>query len=149
MCLDSQRLGKQRVECRQIQRALQQPGIAWARHPATRMWDGHILALMLYGDCMIREWVRRGFQNNMPLMLARGPADMVRIPEGLTMPRWIGDEEFHSRHRSMLLMKDPDHYGKNGWTEKPGLGYIWPLVDTDKERDIARVHPIHGSFFTI
>lgn len=83
--------------------------------------------MMLYGDCCIREWVRRGYQNQMPLMLALGPSAPVRIPDGLTMPPWLGNEEFHSRHRSRLLMKDPEHYGQFGWTEKPGLDYIWPV----------------------
>lgn len=125
-CLDTARLGKQRVEARQIQTALQTGEGGWVRHPATRMWQGHVLALMLYGDCAIREWVRRGHTNSMPLMLARLPDDPVTLPPGITMPPWLGREDLHASHRSRLLMKDPEHYGRMGWTEEPGREYVWP-----------------------
>lgn len=134
MCLDRARLGKQRVEARQIQTAVQKldgliPSdgpIGWGNHPAVTMWRGHVLALMLYGDCMIREWVRRGYENTMPLMLARTTDDQVAIPAGLVMPAWLGREDIHASHRSRLLMKDPEWYSQFGWTEEPGAEYVWP-----------------------
>lgn len=122
MCLDNKRLGKQRVEARQIQSALQKGG-GWENHPATKMWRGHTIALMLYGDCMIREWVRRGFNNVMPLMLDV-TAQYVRSEA--VMPQWLGDERFHSSHRAALLQKDPDWYTQFGWDETPEINYIWP-----------------------
>jgi hypothetical protein len=45
--LDYKRLGKQRVECRQILRALEHGG-GWANHPATRLWRGYETALKAY-----------------------------------------------------------------------------------------------------
>lgn len=138
MVLDTQRLGKQRLEARQLQSVVQKldgllptsPGerIGWASHPAVGMWRGHVLALMLYGDCVIREWVRRGFVNNMPLMLARGTSDPVVVPSRLVMPPWLGDSEFHASHRSRLLMKNPEWYGQFGWSEEPGREYKWPYT---------------------
>lgn len=128
MCLDYRRLGKQRVEARQIQTALQQGG-GWANHPATKMWEGHILALMLYSDCMVREWVRRGYKNTMPMMLTDAPDSPYTLHPTvgeIVMPPWLGDEEFHAAHRSKLLEKDPKWYGQFGWTEEPGRDYIWP-----------------------
>lgn len=128
MCLDTRRLGKQRVETRQIQKALQSGG-GWANHPATLMWSGHLLALMLYGDCCIREWIRRGHENNMPLMLARdeNPETIYRMVREVKMPSWLGDEEFHASHRSNLMRKEPEWYSQFGWSEGPDMQYVWPV----------------------
>lgn len=65
--LDWRRLGKQRVEARQILTALQKGG-AWHKHPAVLMWRGFEAALGLYSDYMIREWVKRGYRNNMKFL---------------------------------------------------------------------------------
>ena len=50
-CLDYRRLGKQRVECKQILNALQKRkgGITkggWVNHPATKMWEDDFQALL-------------------------------------------------------------------------------------------------------
>lgn len=87
--LDRQRLGKQRVD-----------------------------ALKLYHDLVIREWLTRGYKNNMPL-LAEEPD-----PE---YPFWFGDPAFHAAHRSNLLRKNPQWYGQFGWTEPNDLEYMWPV----------------------
>ncbi len=129
MHLDYRRLGKQRVEARQIQTALQTGG-GWSSHPATRMWDGHIEALMLYGDCMIREWVRRGYNNTMPLMCSRDYQDLSFQQRDISMPPWLGDDAFHASHRSALLFKDPEWYGQFGWTDPAEYNYIWPTETT-------------------
>ena len=125
MHLDYRRLGKQRVETRQIQTALQTGG-GWSSHPATKMWEDHIEALMLYGDCCIREWLRRGYKNTMPLMITAEADQITDALRSIRMPSWLGDEDFHASHRSNLLRKDPDHYGQFGWTESPDMEYIWP-----------------------
>lgn len=125
MHLDRRRLGKQRVETRQIQTALQTGG-GWSSHPATRMWQDHIEALMLYGDCCIREWMRRGYKNTMPLMITAEADQVTDALRSIRMPSWLGEEDFHASHRSNLLRKDPDHYGQFGWTESPDMEYIWP-----------------------
>lgn len=117
MHLDYRRLGKQRVEARQILRAISVGG-AWSNHPAATMWRGCETALEVYGDVMIREWMRRGYNNSMPILW-----DV--IPD-CRMPSWLGDPEFHATHRSRLLLKDPVWYGQFGWTEEPGREYIWP-----------------------
>lgn len=117
-CLDWRRLGKQRVEARQILRTLQHGG-GWANHPAVRMWRGHEGALKLYGDCMIDEWVRRGYRNTMPRL-------WNYVDNAGPYPPWFGDLVFHASHRSNLLRKDPDWYGQFGWTEGPDLPYVWP-----------------------
>lgn len=124
--LDWRRLGKQRVEGRQLQTAIQRGDrTGWGRHPAALMWEKHVVALMAYTDCCIREWQRRGYENNMPLMLE---VDAPYFLTEVVMPPWLGDPAFHSAHRAALLYKDPDWYGQFGWTEEPKLDYIWPEV---------------------
>ena len=120
-CLDNRRLGKQRVEARQILNALRSGG-GWARHPAVLMWRDREPALMLYGNLAIIEWVRRGFHNTMPLL-----ADAF-IPRKLILPFWMGWPAFHASHRSNLLRKDEPYYRQHGWTEPTDLSYIWPQV---------------------
>jgi hypothetical protein len=117
-CLDRQRLGKQRVEAWQIQRALLRNNDNWKRHPAARMWDGFLPALGSYGEACIREWERRGYGNNLKMLLADPEAPM---------PPWFGNQHFHASHRSNLLRKDPVHYGQFEWTEPPDLPYFWPV----------------------
>lgn len=39
-CLDNKRLGKQRVECIQIIKAINNPKYGWQNHPAVKMWRG-------------------------------------------------------------------------------------------------------------
>lgn len=118
MLLDQKRLGKQRLECRQILSAIDHGG-GWRHHPAVRMWRGHERALELYHDCCVREWIRRGYVNNMEQILP--PLDEV------VMPPWLGGEEFHASHRSQLMKKDWEWYGRFGWTELVGLDYVWPV----------------------
>jgi hypothetical protein len=117
--LDYRRLGKQRVEARQIYHTLMLGG-PWAKHPAVLMWRGFEDALLEYSNAMIIEWVSRGYKNNMRLMW-----HYTAPPR----PYWLGDERFHASHRANLLRKDPDYYGKYGWTEDPTMGYWWPTKE--------------------
>jgi hypothetical protein len=116
--LDYRRLGKQRVEAYQILRTLSGLSHSWERHPAVVMWRGYEESLITYMNEMITEWVRRGYKNTMPIIQPRDP---------IIVPHWMGDQEFHSSHRSNLLRKYPEYYNKFGWTEKPDLSYIWPV----------------------
>ena len=116
-CLDYRRLCKQRVEARQIFQTLMEGG-AWSNHPAVKMWRGYKPALIDYSNCMIREWIARGYKNNMELW------DWFLV---VPIPPWLGDERLHSSHRANLLRKDPKHYGQFGWTEEPTKGYFWPV----------------------
>jgi hypothetical protein len=122
--LDRARLGKQRVEGRQMQTAIQE-GSGWSNHPCTKMWSQHVTALMMYTDCCIKEWIRRGYENNMPLMLDHSKPYFLDIE----MPPWLGDERLHSSHRAALLHKDPEWYSQFDWTEEPKLEYFWPTVE--------------------
>lgn len=115
--LDYRRLGKQRVECLQLINALTTEGAGWSRHPAARMWERNISALMRYHDVCVTEWIARGYRNTMPLYGVTA----------YTLPDWFGDEEFHSRHRAALLAKDIKFYQRYDWKEAPSINYLWPV----------------------
>lgn len=118
--LDRARLGKQRLEARQILSAITHGG-GWRNHPAVKMWRHHQSALALYHDLCIREWERRGYKNEMELISPR--------LDTIVLPPWLGDPEFHACHRATLLAKDPTHYSQFGWEEEPLVGYRWPEMN--------------------
>ena len=115
--LDYLRLGKQRVEAKQILNALRRGRGGWFFHPAVQMWRGYENALRLYMNTMIREWKRRGYRNTMRCSPIRGP---------VVMPPWMGWPDFHASHRSNLFRKNPIYYGRFNWKTCPELPYIWP-----------------------
>lgn len=129
--LDNVRLGKQRVEAMQIINVLLAklkglpPGVkmAWINHPAVKAWEGYIPALQYYTNCIINEFIRRGYQNNMPLYV---------ITEPIVHPWWTQWDRLHNSHRAMLLRKDPFFYPKQFTVpdEFKQYGYIWPHTIT-------------------
>lgn len=130
-CLDRARLGKQRIEARQLLTAIQTGG-GWANHPAARMWRGYADALGAYSDVVITEWaVFRGYRNTLPYSFDAGDGFSFAqhaLDEGqIKLPPWLGDPAFHASHRSNLLRKDPAHYGRFGWSEPDDLPYVWPV----------------------
>ena len=135
--LDNKRLGKQRVECKQLLLALGVPiGLhvpgkgGWKNHPATRMWRGYENALLVYSYSMCFEWIRRGYKDSLgDEFVAAYSLRTYSAPEdaGLIKPPWAAMEELYTSHRSNLLRKDKDFYGKFGWTEPDDLPYVWPV----------------------
>lgn len=123
-CLDYKRLGKQRVEGQQLIKAITGGG-GWSNHPCTRMWQNHVDALRVYTDMCIKEWVARGYNNTMTPYFDIGVVEMIETL--IEKPSWFGNEEFHASHRSNLLRKDPEFYGKYNWSEPHDLEYIWPV----------------------
>lgn len=93
------------------------PRKGWVNHPAAVMWRNYLDALKWYHNLAIEEWVRRGYNNNMPMM---------KYNSMMEFPHWLGDPGFHASHRSNLLRKDPVYYGQFGWIEPHDLPYIWP-----------------------
>lgn len=126
-CLDYRRLGKQRVEAKQLLLALgvhigeHSPKGGWSNHPAARMWRGHEPALVRYGIAICEEWRRRGFKDT--LLPQFQDADLAMW----ILPPWLGDKAFHRSHQSNLIRKDPGYYQKL-WPKVPSdLPYIWPV----------------------
>ena len=123
-CLDNKRLGKQRVECLQILKALSDPSYGWQNHPAVKMWRGSHGYLANYGYVICLEWRSRGFNDSLlPWFEAKFNPTWV----GLARPSWFGNEAFHASHRSNLLRKDFAHYSQFGWRESSNLPYVWPV----------------------
>lgn len=117
--LDRRRLGCQRKEARQILYTITNNKKAWSNHPAVKMWRGYETALSYYGDCIIQEWVRRGYQNNMKIFGVK--------PKEEEYPEWFGTFQFHRSHRSNLIRKFPEHYRQFWPYEKDDLPYVWPV----------------------
>ena len=63
--LDRQRLGKQRVEVKQILNVLKKGSGGWANHPAVKMWRGYEMALCNYGIAVCGEWTVRGYKDTL------------------------------------------------------------------------------------
>jgi hypothetical protein len=136
-CLDYRRLGKQRVEAFQLLVANEDSWAlevrtkrtgktdtpkGWRNHPAAVMWRNYQAALRQYYNACIREWIRRGYNNTM---------ESAPLPDAIEIPHWLGNEAFHSSHRSNLIRKDPEYYSQFGWTEGPDQEYIWPKEDSE------------------
>lgn len=115
--LDYRRLGKQRVECQQLLKALAGETKGWVNHPATKMWRGYESALKAYKDACIKEWISRGFKNTM----------LLSNVEEYNLPPWFGNSAFHLSHQSNLLRKDAVYYGPHFPGVPNDLPYIWPL----------------------
>jgi hypothetical protein len=47
-------------------------------------------------------------------------------------PPWWGFKPLHSSHRANLLRKDPDYYGRFGWTEEPSFIYHWVFLEGEE-----------------
>jgi len=129
-CLDTKRLGKQRVETKQLLITL---GISvgphagntasrWRNHPAAKMWRGYEKALIVYGIISCRVWRWRGYRDS---LLDQFNAALSKVEE-FVLPDWVGEQEFHMSHRSNLIRKDAVHYGQFNWGVQPDLPYVWP-----------------------
>ena len=138
--LDDKRLGKQRVETKQILIAL---GIdvgdskgdtssGWRHHPAVKMWKGCEYALSYYGFCTCREWVGRGFRDvlapQFELVMRGFDPEGCHFPphsDVYKLPSWWGVFELHSSHRSNLVRKDAAFYSQ-WFLEDGSQPYYWP-----------------------
>jgi hypothetical protein len=123
-CLDNKRLGKQRVECLQILKALNDSSYGWQNHPAVKMWRGYEQALGEYGVAICEEWISRGFKDTCKDKIT----ELVNEAIPTYYPNFIGNEEFHNSHKSKLLNKKPEHYSQFGWQVPNNLEYVWSII---------------------
>jgi len=120
-CLDYRRLGKQRVEAYQILKVLNNETISWQNHPAVKMWTGYQSCLALYGVIICREWIKRGYNDNLLNKI------IPYYNRNIVYPKWLGNEQFHKSHQSNLLRKNPEYYSKF-FAVPDDLPYIWNEV---------------------
>lgn len=127
--LDRQRLGKQRVEAKQILNTLLGRSTGWQNHPAVKMWRGFEPCLCVYGGIVSLEWQERGYKDQQYLWFREQYAE---ISDGSLAPEppWLGDEAFHSSHRAALLAKAPEWYEQFNWDEEAKIDYFWPRGET-------------------
>ncbi len=117
---DRQRLGKQRVETYQILLALSGRKSGWRNHPAVKMWRGYENSLVQYGIAVCKEWKSRGYQDTCLEKIN----ELRNLKKRTVHPFWIGKRGFHASHKSNLVRKDKDHYGKYFPNVSDNLPYI-------------------------
>jgi hypothetical protein len=122
--LDNRRLGKQRVECLQILRSLNDPDYGWKNHPAVKMWQGYSKSLALYGVAICDEWIRRGFKDTCRDKISLYLPAILKSATG-GIPPWVTDELCLS-HQSNLIRKDSAHYAPQFPNVPNDLPYVWP-----------------------
>jgi len=126
-CLDYKRLGKQRVECKQILQALLSEGRrGWSSHPAVLQWKGYEASLCEYAIWICAEWRLRGFRDSLLDFFMDKQDALLDRGMRIDTPSWLGNAEYHASYRSNLLRKDPAFYSRYGWVEPPDLEYVWP-----------------------
>jgi len=103
--LDMRRLGKQRVECKQILQANCGQSKGWVNHPVTRMWRGYEYCICKYAIAICSEWRGRGYKDSLLAYFKE-----LEFPESV-FP-WLGCEEFHMQYRRILIRKDVGYYSK-------------------------------------
>jgi len=127
--LDWKRLGKQRVEAKQIINILDNATKTkgWRSHPVVKMWEGYTDALKYYYNIIVKEWIERGYENNMPF---------YKVPKKITMPWFVKCKSVHLSHQANLIRKYPEYYKKIFKPPPPAkyvlYSYIWPSnLNTD------------------
>jgi hypothetical protein len=136
--LDYRRLGKQRVETKQILMALTGESTGWVNHPATKMWNGYESLLCYYGMVMSVEWKKRGYVDNLfPWFVKK----MVELTENGSeysgLPWFVGNKAFHRSHQSNLLRKAPEHYSQLFSDVPDDLPYLWTPEEAQAELSLS------------
>jgi Pyrimidine dimer DNA glycosylase len=126
--LDRQRLGKQRVEVYQLLNSITKLKAGekykgWTNHPCRKMWHNHTNALVKYGVTICEEWISRGYKDTMKEKIT----GYYNNEEPVEYPKFVGNEAFHTSHRSKLIQKKPEHYEKLFPNTPNNLEYIWPI----------------------
>ena len=95
------------------------------------MWRGYEQVLGIYNIAICSEWRGRGYKDTclgktVDLLAAHFVTD--EIPQLISLPTWLGDEDLHLSHRSNLVRKAPDHYRPLFGDIPDDLEYIWPVA---------------------
>lgn len=140
MALDRARLGKQRVEAWQLVLVEQRLArgderVAWAQHPASRMWRGYMVALSRYGIAVCSAWRARGYKDSL-LPRFQAIVDAARSSRAhWSLPSWWECEATRAQlvasHRNALCYKLPQHYAPLWPTAHAEYNYLWPLSNLE------------------
>lgn len=142
--LDKRRLGKQRVEAKQILQALDKETKGWVNHPATRMWEGYKFLLKHYYNETLRIWAEVGGVNKLLEPISLTEDEQLLLDKGLK-PYWWGWEPFHESHKAALVRKDNQYYSHLMDPESKylQLGYVWPHKHTSETPFETLFEPIN------
>ena len=123
--LDYKRLGSQRSEAWIIFQTLYDTTSkqGWKHHPAVKMWKGFEKALLLYGVEMCKEWILRGYQDNMLIRFQNALNSLTETPT--LYPPLLFKQGFTDSHKSNLLRKNKNFYSKYDWKLPDNLPYLW------------------------
>lgn len=125
--LDDKRLGKQRVEAKQIYFALTLPSYGWKNHPATLMWRNNRDALLLYGCAVCNEWRSRGFRDSLLDFFVARLWPRIPFSDAIELPYWVSDPNVHVSHQSNLVRKNPAYYRDFFPNVPDNIPYYWPV----------------------
>ena len=134
--LDYRRLGKQRVEAKQIVDTIEKNTNGWKNHPVSKMWKNNIVGLKYYINCCIDEWVKRGYKNTMKkydlseYLLPDGTYDELKI-----LPWFYFNKQIQESFKASLLRKNNEYYKDviSCDTKYMSHGYIWISKLTDDQ----------------
>ena len=126
-CLDTRRLFKQIVECKQLLLAInaKKKGekYGWQNHACTKMWYQYPQSLRYYQLLCLNEWCKRRFE----AFIDEAMLEFYEYEFKRENPIFIGNEAVHRSHRLNLLWKDYEHYSQYFIeptpTSKPA--YVW------------------------
>jgi hypothetical protein len=137
--LDNKRLGKQRVEAKQILimlngilNGLYKSNSPFKNHPAVRMWKGYEEALSYYLISIINEWLNRGFENNITYQILN-ESSLSSCKKHYKSPPWLGDKRLHYSHRANLMRKNSEYYSQFKWDVDINAPYWWPVMLKNKQ----------------
>jgi hypothetical protein len=140
--LDYRRLGKQRLEAKQIINILEnyyewdivndngniklvrrEKKQGFNHHTAVMMWWGYVNALKHYYNIIVQEWISRKYKNTMAFY----DVDESKI----VYPPWLNWPQLYYSHRARLCEKNPTFYSflKGTYPIEYDIynhTYIWP-----------------------
>lgn len=139
--LDYRRLGKQRLEAKQIINTLESSSDGWKNHPALLSWKDHIEPLKAYYNICVQEWVNRGYKNTMELYeIDESKFHALEYhdgkfsePDKYSYPKFVSFEPFIFSHQASLKRKDSIFYKDLIPPEEYlSRGYLWPCKYSDE-----------------
>ena len=133
--LDTQRLGKQRVEAMQIHQILisRDYSKGWGSHPAVKMWAGFDRWLAVYGMRACQEFRNRGYTDNLLDYFQSYHSD----DQYKDVPPWWHDDRIHMSHKRNLVCKDYNFYSPI-FNVRPSMTYFWPTQSREYFFDGSR-----------
>lgn len=84
--------------------------VGWNTHPAVTMWKGYEWHLREYNRAIVDEWDSRGFKDTTRFKFEY-LWNALYHDEPEDPPPWLGDSMFHLAYQSILVGKNPEHYG--------------------------------------